>query len=581
MDAPSFNHSARLEKIAARHIAHRLKSIAADAQRVNTVLAGLQSGDGPKMPIFANLRCGAWYVPQATGTAYFKSTDGHYGKWALSLTRLNLHLVADSLQATGFVLVDATQHGKRFPDALSKTVPLWCRVLNAAAVAAGDPGVRAENVPAGAAAFPPWIAPSEVAAMEDLVPLFATRLAETGLRPVLRRPLRCHWIAANDRDAEAQGRAFGSNNLHLAAATAASAGKATHPEMATTPVLLLSASGDADGPRASRGGWTYIPGAGDDHTTWARGLDAATFWRHAAHLTDPLASLLEVERRVSAVVAAPMEATRDISQDNDDDEVAGASEAKAVRHGAVMTVERVSCGTGGAPGASAVRRVGSLPLVVLLGPDARRAAEAVMAAMPLQSGRGAGGMIEVVPLRGRDICAASSPAVAEQHAPGRSSERRVVLAVDDGGNKHGIERSLHKVLTFAAEAWGVQRNPCGEESSGAPEASSLSGEETIMARGRDIAILCPNDPSLASLVAIAICAAFCRRERVPEGVSTGTGVVVDTHWSESTVDKEQLQWAHRFVVASVDGGCFPSRSHMKQVSRYFLTPKTFGRNESY
>jgi tRNA A64-2'-O-ribosylphosphate transferase len=30
------------------------------------------------------------------------------------------------------ILVDSTRSGKRFPDALSKTVPIWCEVVNRA-----------------------------------------------------------------------------------------------------------------------------------------------------------------------------------------------------------------------------------------------------------------------------------------------------------------------------------------------------------------------------------------------------------------------------------------------------------------
>ena len=31
-----------------------------------------------------------------------------------------------------FILVDSTRAGKRMPDALSKTVPIWCAVVNRA-----------------------------------------------------------------------------------------------------------------------------------------------------------------------------------------------------------------------------------------------------------------------------------------------------------------------------------------------------------------------------------------------------------------------------------------------------------------
>lgn len=36
--------------------------------------------------------------------------------------------------AQRLVLVDSTREGKRIPDALSKTVPIWCAVLNRAMV---------------------------------------------------------------------------------------------------------------------------------------------------------------------------------------------------------------------------------------------------------------------------------------------------------------------------------------------------------------------------------------------------------------------------------------------------------------
>jgi len=33
---------------------------------------------------------------------------------------------------TSLILVDSTRSGKRIPDALSKTVPIWCAVINRA-----------------------------------------------------------------------------------------------------------------------------------------------------------------------------------------------------------------------------------------------------------------------------------------------------------------------------------------------------------------------------------------------------------------------------------------------------------------
>jgi tRNA A64-2'-O-ribosylphosphate transferase len=79
--------------------------------------------------------------------AYFKSTDGHHGNWSFNLRRPNIHLLSIAASHGGYVLyffsfestfsfcfrlilVDSTRAGKRLPDALSKTVPIWCAVIN-------------------------------------------------------------------------------------------------------------------------------------------------------------------------------------------------------------------------------------------------------------------------------------------------------------------------------------------------------------------------------------------------------------------------------------------------------------------
>ena len=69
----------------------------------------------PDLPLIANLRCGLWYAPHRAGTCYFKSTDGHYGNWAFSCTRLNLHTALLAAKTGGCLIVDATRRGKTFP----------------------------------------------------------------------------------------------------------------------------------------------------------------------------------------------------------------------------------------------------------------------------------------------------------------------------------------------------------------------------------------------------------------------------------------------------------------------------------
>ena len=143
-----------------------INSVLADAAFVREIAALY-----PGFPVLANLRCGLWYVPEPAGTCYFKSTDGHFGQWAFSLTRLNLHLARLAAHEGGVLVVDATRRGKTFPvrfvactpprilgraltialraatrhlscvtparaqDALAKTVPIWAAVLNRAVAA--------------------------------------------------------------------------------------------------------------------------------------------------------------------------------------------------------------------------------------------------------------------------------------------------------------------------------------------------------------------------------------------------------------------------------------------------------------
>lgn len=81
-------------------------------------------------PIFANLRCGAWYSPSFDGSCYFKSSDGHYGCWEFNLSRINLHVIEKCAEKGGIVIIDSTRKGKPFPDSFNRTIPIWTYVIN-------------------------------------------------------------------------------------------------------------------------------------------------------------------------------------------------------------------------------------------------------------------------------------------------------------------------------------------------------------------------------------------------------------------------------------------------------------------
>ena len=133
---------------------------------------------------FANLRCGVWYVPPElrTGTCYFKSTDGHTGNWGFSLSRLNLQVALAAAHEGRVLIVDSTRSGKRFPDSLSKTVPIWCAVINRA---------LAEDREGGswdtALHLPPWVPPSERAQIEARLAVWVDALRRPALRPPLEQ----------------------------------------------------------------------------------------------------------------------------------------------------------------------------------------------------------------------------------------------------------------------------------------------------------------------------------------------------------------------------------------------------------
>ena len=133
------------------NIFYRLTSIIEDSLVVSKVSSHLC----PHFPLYANLRCGLWFVsflspllqspssflssPLSSlspspfyslllsllfsrysdhfdGNCYFKSTDGHVGYWSFSLARLNLNVVTVASEKGGCVLVDSTRKGKEFPD---------------------------------------------------------------------------------------------------------------------------------------------------------------------------------------------------------------------------------------------------------------------------------------------------------------------------------------------------------------------------------------------------------------------------------------------------------------------------------
>lgn len=191
--------------------------------------------------------------------------------WDFSLKRANMHLlplIEHTQDFTGCILVDSTRRGKRYPDALSKTVPIWCCVVNHASHRLhGSPTeVPPLHVPSDA------VSESERAQIEARIPQWVDKLCASDIAvPHLTKPL-CPVFA------------------HA-------------PEIPTLPhatqhhVVLVSVSplsvSDFHWPSA-----TYVQGAGDDHEAWAEGLTPALYWRHRRTLLD---SSLTREERIEII----------------------------------------------------------------------------------------------------------------------------------------------------------------------------------------------------------------------------------------------------------------------------------------
>ncbi|KAI1308906.1 initiator tRNA phosphoribosyl transferase [Xylaria venustula] len=250
-------------------ISNRLRSIREDADFVKDV------ADAFGRPLVANERCGSWYIApeNKAGSAYFKSTDGHAGQWNFSSRRLNLHLLAIIGRHDGCVVVDSTRRGKQMPDALSKTVPIWCCVLNRVLF----PEVEKHQLYTP----PNVVSRSEHSQAEARIPehvaaLQALAIDVVALRRHVSKPLRPIWVT-QESQLVPTGQVF--EDFH--------------------PVICCTSSRRVPGGEMSEGG--YIQGAGDDTENWALGLTAPLFWSNAtALLSTPESDLPDLVRSLVA-----------------------------------------------------------------------------------------------------------------------------------------------------------------------------------------------------------------------------------------------------------------------------------------
>lgn len=266
---------------------NRLQSIIHDANFVKLVHESLE------YPIVANERCGLWYVPpkDRAETCYFKSTDGHTNVWSFSLRRLNLHLLSLVRQnGEGVMIVDSTRRGKRMPDALLKTIPIWCAVLNkvlydkAAVVNDNDDDIDNDiddndkkNDFEAWFKTPDLVPESEHNSILKLIPDFVKQVKEMNLIDVekyrLDKPLVPRWFYPGCPEQNLDDSVY--NICCVSASTKVDVHRTINTK--TKDGLIVN--------------FEYIQGSADDHELWIPkslpGLDADVFW-HIVSTTDIL-----------------------------------------------------------------------------------------------------------------------------------------------------------------------------------------------------------------------------------------------------------------------------------------------------
>ncbi|KAJ7969540.1 initiator tRNA phosphoribosyl transferase family protein [Quillaja saponaria] len=162
---------------------------------------------------------------------------------------------------------------------MSKTIPIWTCVLNRAVsnflkeMHHKDTQLKEVSPDWDCTLhLPLWVSKTERAAIEDRLEEWTEQLMASGaditsLAACLKKSLRPLWIS--------QKTVIWLNEVP------------DHDSWAFTPIILVSASsssGMGQHKAPSEFSWNYIPGAGDDEESWARGLSPNLFWNNAYDL---------------------------------------------------------------------------------------------------------------------------------------------------------------------------------------------------------------------------------------------------------------------------------------------------------
>jgi len=278
----------------------RLKSIFYDAASVSKMLL-FSNCD---MEIVANLRAGKWYCSDpSVKNCYFKSTDGHNGHWDFNTRRLNIGVLETLLSGNPVVIVDATANRRKiYPDALSKTIPIWAHVINSYISKITSCAIHPIEFPRFlnepektnlhefvSHKCPEWIHDLNTTLNESIKNRIADLLSIKGIKQVV--PI---WISSMDPFNPIQFEFIRKqNNIPLICLAVG-----THD-----PICIEN--------QFDRSFNKYVLGAGDDEEMWSMGLTPEMFWtdpnqylscQNDAELKQKIARIGEPESRNSLFI---------------------------------------------------------------------------------------------------------------------------------------------------------------------------------------------------------------------------------------------------------------------------------------
>eukprot|EP00158_Paraphelidium_tribonemae_P003365 Partr_v1_DN26071_c0_g1_i1_m479 putative tRNA A64-2'-O-ribosylphosphate transferase len=273
-------------------IRDHLLSIAADSQFVQDFHAALDKC----FPLVPNRRSGVWYCPNGTSTSvYFKSTDGHYGQWDFNLRRMNIHLLEVISLHGGCVIVDVTKKGKRYPDSLSKTIPIWCAVINRALF----PDIHTQLH------LPLHIPQTERAQIESSLDLFVHRLMDSGLKADIQsrcnitKPLRPLWFNPDSAPISHKMLSHWQSSACDYSPVICLSASAVDEDKRVVNLSCLGADGQVE--------YRHVQGAADDAEWWSGGCPASLIVDNMDHLLQ-LSSDIEICRALTKLSSVSMPA---------------------------------------------------------------------------------------------------------------------------------------------------------------------------------------------------------------------------------------------------------------------------------